>query len=385
MDVRQYFNPVNFSKFTTPVNYTWKYSLGQIIEKSTMAFSETKKNTVNIAIVGVPFFTGSDENDSSESVDIIRKHLYHLATFDQKVSIVDFGNLKAASSKKGTYLALRDIIEFFNDINATTIVIGGSHDLSYGISLSYRTHKFFTLTVVDALLNVKTGRETFHSSNFLSKIFSENPHLFQFNLVGFQSHLVPSALFAKTKGISDHVRLGVLKENINNAEPIFRNSDFVSFDFTAIKNSEIKGKKQNYPNGLLSDEACQLAKFAGFSNRIKTFGIFDVYLDSENENLSGSLAAEMTWYFIEGYLNRAETFENSRTNKTKYKVEISGLDQPLVFYECKNTNRWWFEILTINDERIFIACSKKIYTQATENEIPELWLKYMQKTEEVLK
>ena len=350
-----------------------------------MAFSETKKNTFNIAIVGVPFFTGSDENDSSESVDIIRKHLYHLATFDQKVSIVDFGNLKAASSKKGTYLALRDIIEFFNDINATTIVIGGSHGLSYGISLSYRTHKFFTLTVVDALLNVKTGRETFHSSNFLSKIFSENPHLFQFNLVGFQSHLVPSALFAKTKGISDHVRLGVLKENINNAEPIFRNSDFVSFDFTAIKNSEIKGKKQNYPNGLLSDEACQLAKFAGFSNRIKTFGIFDVYLDSENENLSGSLAAEMTWYFIEGYLNRAETFENSRTNKTKYKVEISGLDQPLVFYECKNTNRWWFEILTINDERIFIACSKKIYTQATENEIPELWLKYMQKTEEVLK
>ena len=36
---------------------------------------------------------------------------------DQKLNIVDFGNLKTSSSKKGNYKALRDIVEYFNELN----------------------------------------------------------------------------------------------------------------------------------------------------------------------------------------------------------------------------------------------------------------------------
>ena len=202
--------------------------------------------------------------------------------------------------------------------------------------------------------------------------------------MGYQTHLVPQELFLKTIGISQHCRLGMLKENFKQAETVLRNSDCVSFDFGAIKNSEVQNQIQKNPNGLLSDEACQLAKYAGFSNRVKSFGIFNTVTGDSDSEIPEKLAAEIIWYFMEGYLNRTED-EFQTTGKTKYKVEISGLEQAIVFYKCEITERWWFEILTTTHKKIFIACSKKDYQVAASDEVPEIWLNFTQKINEILK
>jgi hypothetical protein len=39
----------------------------------------------------------------------------------------------------------------------------------------------------------------------------------------------------------------------------------------------------------------------------------------------------------------------------------------------------------LNGEKVTIACSEREYQQAANNEIPELWLKYVQKTDELSK
>jgi hypothetical protein len=43
------------------------------------------------------------------------------------------------------------------------------------------------------------------------------------------------------------------------------------------------------------------------------------------------------------------------------------------------------EIETTEKIKLYIACSEKEYAQASNNEIPELWLKYLQKIDHRLK
>ena len=385
MDVTHYFEPVDFSGIAKSANHGWKYSLGKVIEKSTSNFTVSKIKKIDIAIVGIPFDNGSWNTGVAISPNIIRTELYSLAMPDSKINIVDFGNLKKSESNKGTYLAVRDIIDYLNELGIVSILLGGSQDISFGVAEAFKGKDQFTMTLLDAVLDIKLGKEPFNSSNFLTRVFANNPDIFEFNIIGYQSHMVSNILFSKIECLYQKLRLGQLKENLNQAEPVLRNTDFVSFDFGAIKSSEIGGSRQNNPNGLLSQEACQLAKFAGFSNKVKVFGLFEVELEKSTGKLAERLAAQIIWYFIEGYLYRPDQFIPESSDNTKYKVEVKGIEKPIVFYKCEKTERWWLEILTINDRKIFLACSKKDYEQASSNEIPELWLKYIQKTDKLLK
>ena len=385
MDVRYYFNEINFSTYYDSGHLNWKYSLGAVIEKNSKALTKENIHKLNVAIVGVPFDSRKEDTYSPEATDKIRAQLYQLSGFFSKINIADFGNLKPASTVKGNFQALRDIVEYFNELNIVTIVIGGSQDLSVGICEAFTRNPWFSLTTVDAFLDVKKAKEPFNSSNYLSRLFIYQPQIFQFNVIGFQNHYMPSEFFDKMKAVSEHIRLGSLLGNIALAEPVLRNTDFLSFDIISLKNSEAPGSSKVNPNGLRSEEACQLAKYAGLSNRIKVFGIFEVEPANDRNNLTVALAAQIIWYFVEGFINRvSETPDMSQNNK-KYQVEVDNIDSPIVFYKNILTNQWWMEIETTEKIKLLIACSEKEYAQASNNEIPELWLKYLQKIDHRLK
>jgi hypothetical protein len=61
------------------------------------------------------------------------------------------------------------------------------------------------------------------------------------------------------------------------------------------------------------------------------------------------------------------------------------VDKALVFLKHKISNRWWIEIPLLDGEPKYFACSEKEYELASKNEIPGLWLKYIQKSDEILK
>jgi arginase family enzyme len=385
MDVRYYFDSVAFSKFYTLGQLNWKYSLGSVIEKNSVALSNENIQKLNIAIVGVPFDSRKENTFSPEGTDKIRVELYQLAKFDNKINIADFGNLKPASSTKGNYQALRDIVDYFNELKIITIIIGGSQDLSVGICEAFKGDAYFSYSTIDAFLDVKTAKEPFNSNNYLSRIFSNQPQIFQFNLLGFQGYYLASEYFNKLKGVNEHIRLGSLRSNISLAEPVMRNTDFLSFDINSVKSSEAPGSMRTIPNGLRSEEACQLTKYAGLSNRLKVFGLFDVVTENDQNSLTVKLAAQMIWYFLEGFINRDNEKPDSDENNTMYKVEVNNIDKPIVFFKNELTNRWWMQIETSEKGKLYFACSARDYEQASNNEIPELWLKYIQKIDEVLK
>ena len=385
IDVRHYFDTVDFSQFSETVQSNWKYLFGAAIEKKTSSLTPQNIHKLDIAIIGAPFDSRKLDNNLSDAPDKIREELSKLSKIVTKLNIADFGNLKSATSVKGNFQAIRDIVEFFNELGIVTILIGGSQDLSIGICEAFKNNNLFSFSTIDAFLDIKKGKESFNSTNYLSRIFTTNPKLFQFSLIGYQSHYIASENFSKTKGINDNIRLGRLSDNISVAEPTLRNCDVLSFDIGAVKHSEAPGGCSFTPNGLRSEEACQLAKYAGSSNRMKAFGLFEYDTKKDQYNLTAKLAAQIVWYFIEGFATRRRENPDENDKNIMYQVEVKNIDKPLVFYKNTETNQWWMQINTYDNKLIYFACSEVEYNQASNNEIPELWLKYIQKLDEMLK
>lgn len=385
MDVRHYFESVNFSKFSEENRSGWKYSIGGVIEKKTNAVSVENIQKLDLVIIGVPFNSNNSDVYSSDAPNSIRQYFYQLAKPDQKISIADFGNLKPAKSIKGNYQALRDIVEYFNELKVKTIIIGGSQDLSYGICEAFKGDQLFTLASIDSCLDVKKGKESFNSSNFLSRIFTSNPDLFQFSLLAYQSHYVASEYFSKTKGLNNHVRLGEVRDDITCCEPILRNTDFLSFDIGSVKYSEAPAGNSLNPNGLRSEESCQLARYAGLSDRLKVFGLFEVLPENDQFCLTAKLSAQIIWYYIGGVIDSLSNPANREADITTYQIDIKSVGKPLVFRKNTVSNQWWMELQLLNGKNILLACSEEEYLQASNNDIPELWFKYVQKIDEILK
>jgi arginase family enzyme len=329
--------------------------------------------------LGVPVDNGKRQKKGSTSPDSIRKVLYHLADFENKLKFIDLGNLKASKSHKGTLLAIRDITEYLNQLNIIVIVLGGSQELTIGISEAFSGKRFFWLSSIDAVLDVKKGTELFNSKNYLTQLFRKVPNLFQFSLIGYQQQLVSENLLHKIGDNSNYLRLGELRDDIKQAELLLRNTNVLTFDIRAIKHSEIPDTKETNPNGLRGEEACKLAHYAGLSPNLKVFGLFEKEPDS-NCLITSALAAEIIWYFLKGVSDRKPI-----EIKTVYKVEIEGLEQPVIFRHEWELNRWWFDVKSISGEVMEIACSEEEYKKAASNEIPERWLRYLQKMDNLPK
>lgn len=385
MDIRHYFNAVNFSNYSSSEYMSWKYTLGASIEKHTNRLTLQNFSKIDIAIIGIPFDSNNLGTNFTKSPEKIRNELYQLAQIKSKTNIVDLGDLIQTNSQKGTYLAIRDIIDYLVEFEITVVIIGGSQDLCFGVCEAFKNEPYFSLSTVDFKADVKKGNDSFNSSNYLSRIFSSIPNLFQFSLLGYQSHYVPPEYLFKSKAVNNHLRLGLIRRDISLVEPVLRNTDVLSFDIGAIKYSEAQGNANSSPNGLRGEEACQIAKYAGLSEKMKVFGIFETELENINSVLLINLSAQVIWYFIEGFSYKQNENPEIMNNMILYKVELQGLEKPLLFLNSKITNRWWMEIGTDGKKVVYIACSLHEYEIASNNEIPELWLKYVQKIDETLK
>ncbi|MCK3686347.1 arginase family protein [Maribellus sp. YY47] len=383
MDLKPYFDAVDFSVYPENSRLNWKQTLGAAIEKNTLALNESNLAKVEVALIGIPFETVENSCVVNKIPDYVRNELYQLAN-PGKLNVIDLGNLKESQSHKGNFLALRDIVDYLSELKITCLLLGGSQDLSYGVCQAFRNDKLFSFSVVDAFLDVRKGVEGFQTDNYLSRIFSKQPDIFSFNLLGYQRHYVPEQLFSKVKGVGNHIGLGQLHGDLSLAEPVFRNSDFVSFDFGTLKFSETLGKKK-LPNGLHAEDICQLARYAGLSRRLKALGIFEIQDEGNPNGINVQLAAQAGWYFLEGVIQQSHAKPEDQEGFIIHKVEVWQVETPLVFFENRENGQWWMQLQSIDNSFLYFACSEQDFIDASLNEIPEIWLKYVQKIDEILK
>ena len=192
--------------------------------------------------------------------------------------------------------------------------------------------------------------------------------------LGVQKHFTEQHQWTKCEEQSyNFLRLGKLKNQLDVAESIIRDAEYVEFNINAIKHSDLSSNKNAPITGLTIEEACQLMKYIGLANNLKFLSIngYDPNIDQDGK--IGECIAMMLWYFIEGRESRTEYFEGlNKTDFQEYLVQPSHLPISLKFFKHNISGQWWVKLPEELDEKeMVLACSKRDYFQACNDEVSE--------------
>lgn len=330
-----------------------------------------------------------NQKDQSENGDSFRKSFYNLYKGSSwKHEIYDLGTINPGEKIEDTVFAISTVCQELVKSNITPLVIGGSQDLTIALYKSYENlEQLVNLTTVDHKLDLGSTEKEAEKDGWLSHILLHKPcYLFNYSNIGAQSHYIsPSTLDLFNDLYFDICRLGSINNNTRLAEPIMRNTDILSFDLESIRSSELLNEQYSSPNGLYANEACQLMRYAGISDKLTSAGIFNCYT-KQQENTTSELIAQMVWYFNDGYASRKGDFPiGSKRNYKKYRVALEELNEEIVFCKSDKSGRWWMEVpypgLKGNrfERHQSVPCSYEVYQEAMKGEVPDLWWKTYQK------
>lgn len=337
---------------------------------------------IQIAIVGVLENRGFSKGDKAVDLQFIRKEFYTLYPGNWHVNIADLGDIEAGAELSDTYFAVKEVVAALVKKKIIPIILGGSQDITYGMYRAYDyLEQFVNLVSIDARFDLGKEQDD-AATSYISKIIIDEPNnLFNYSVLGFQTYYnAQEEIDLMDKLFFEGYRLGELTHNITLAEPVLRDADIVSVDLTAVQ-SAVSGNLLTFtPNGFNGKEICSLARYAGISDKVTTFGVFNQH----NTPSEAVLIAQVIWYFIEGYHHRSHEYPfSSKANYFKYIVPLE--QQELIFYKSDKSNRWWIEVEQIIDahnklqKQTLLSCTYEDYLGAINQEIPERWWKFQRK------
>ncbi|MDH7911387.1 formimidoylglutamase [Winogradskyella sp. SYSU M77433] len=385
---------MNFS-FLTPVSdavlahneLIAQQALGKKIKIHSRQNGIPDLDDVQIAIIGVKEnrndvnYIGADVN-----FDSIRVTLYTLFPGNWHTTIADLGDIEPGETVEDTYYAIRTAITVLVEKNIIPIVLGGSQDLTYA---NYRAYDnilpMVNIVSVDTNFDLGDANLPIKNNSYVGKIIVEQPYnLFNYATIGYQTYFnSQEELDLIEKLYFEAHRLGEISGDINKVEPLMRDAHIVSVDLKSIRSAEVSENQKYSPNGFTGKEICAISRYAGISNKVSSFGIYE-YLNSQKDNSTSMLISQMIWYFIEGVNCRVK--DDDFTNENYYqKYNVLVEDDELIFYKSLKTGRWWIEIPFLPDvnnklkKHTLLPCMHSDYVLATQGEIPERWYKAFRK------
>ncbi|GGD86228.1 formimidoylglutamase [Planktosalinus lacus] len=329
-----------------------------------------------------------DFNGTYPVFDSIRKSLYALFPGNWNYKIADLGDIYPGETVTDTYFAVTAVVKELLKQQIIPLMLGGSQDLMYAAYRAYDDFgKMINYVNIDSKFDIGDAEAAINNGSYVGKMVVDKPYnLFNYSAIGYQSYFNSADEIALLdKLYFDAYRLGEIVNNIQLVEPLTRDADMISLDISAIKTAELSYINNNSPNGLDGREVCAISRYAGISNKVSFYGIFEIN-DFENTPSASMLIAQILWYFIEGVNYRIDDgdFISDEDFKT-YKVPIE--DDVLVFKKSLNTQRWWIELPFISEgnnklkRHTLLPCAYQDYVSACNQEIPERWLKARRKNE----
>lgn len=342
---------------------------------------------VKIAIVGV-LENRNDINYIGEELNLseIRKSLYALFPGNWHTTIADLGDIKKGESVEDTYYALQTTIAILIEKNIIPLIIGGSQDLTYA---NYRAYDnlgpMVNIVNVDSNFDLGDSAKPIKNNSYLGKVILEQPYnLFNYSTIGYQTYFnSQEEIDLMDKLYFESYRLGEISKNIALAEPVMRDANIVSLDLKSIRSAEVSTKQKYSPNGFDGKEICAISRYAGISNKVSSFGIYE-YKPSKDDDATSMLIAQIIWYFIEGVNCRAND-DNFQDENNYQKFIVLVEDEELTFFKSNKTGRWWIEIpflANVNNKlkrHTLLPCMHDDYNAACSGKIPERWYKAFKK------
>lgn len=343
-------------------------------------------DSVKIAIIGIPEERNSaDYLGDNLNLNEIRKSFYNLYPGNWSSKIADLGNLILGGSTDETYGRVISLLTIIFKKNIIPIIIGGSQDLLYAV---YRAYDSIQNTVnivnVDSNFDIGDSSKPINNLSYLGKIILDQPHnLFNYSNLGFQTyHNSQEEIDLMDNLYFEAYRLGDVCSEIRLVEPVTRDADIVSIDMKSIKASELSSRQKFSPNGFDGKEICAISRYAGISNKVSSFGIFE-YKSSNQDEVTEMLISQIIWYFIEGF--NCRVMDSDFRNEDDYsKFTVIVDEYELVFYKNKITLRWWIEIFgegsnTKLKQTTLLPCTIDDYNSAKNGIIPDRWFRAIKK------
>lgn len=327
-------------------------SIGQQAVLFQQDFPDLKK--VKIALVGL----------DDTSADAVRKVLYGFNASFAKGGIADLGNIRKADTTQ-----IVSVVYELITGKVLPILIGHHHDWAKAQFLAYQEAK--------AVVNWTVIDETFRSSSTgVPLLDAGHPMLFHYALIGAQAHLLPEKVQKMMdKNHFELFRLGRTRTAIEEAEPILRDADLLSFHLNALKNCEAPGVQNPSVSGFFLEEACQLTRYAGMSDKLTSFGVYGLETTNDPGGITAQATAQLVWYFLDGFFNRKGDYPASVKGLTEYVVDLPEFNHQLTFWKSTLSGRWWLQvpvdIKRKHQRHRLIPCSFQDYQLACRQELPD--------------
>lgn len=375
---------LDFSLFFQPVE-SEDYLPGSIGESLLpLPESSTDLNRQSVCIFHVKEYRGKGLQE--ESIFDFRKPLYDLYVGqDWKLNIYDLGDLLPGETIEDTYFAVQTVIAELIKNSCIPIIIGGSMDILHSVSVGYEvTEQLINICAIDEKLNIGKPEDPISSKGYLSNLLVRRPcYLFNHATIGLQPNVnAAESLDLYDKLYFDVCRLGAFNSDFKQAEPLLRNADIIGMNLDALKTSERMISEGN-PNGFTVEQMCQMAKYAGISDKLSCFGVFNPYFKAGQD---GEIVAHILWYLMDGIESRKGDFPmGSKKDYLRFTVVMDNEFQELTFYKSNKSDRWWMEVPYPPSEQVkferhhLIPCNQHDYENAMKNELPDLWWRTYQK------
>jgi formiminoglutamase len=383
MDLNGYFDPVSLERpeFECLDN---KESFSHHISVHTPDHPIRELDKHQVALVGVPVDANGFIKGSKDAPDQVRSKLYQLRKIERNLKIYDLGNVKNGGSVNDTYFALRDILLELKEREIITILFGGSQDLSRGVFLALeKAEGLHQVLTIDSMLDFSLKEDQLNSRNYLNQIVNTSG-LKQFSVtnLGHQAYFVTEDQLQQLEhSYLESIRLGEARKEIRQAEPLIRDSEFISIDMGAVRHADAPGASLPSPNGFFGDELCQISRYAGLSEHTRILGIFELNPATDMNGQTAHLAAQTAWYFLEGLTHRIrENPIDTPEHIKKFIVTLNAPGHDIIFHKSTLSERWWMEIPVKNPAtgyNFFVSCSYEDYQQACNQEIPDRWWRFL--------
>lgn len=343
-----------------------------------------------LALIGVCEDRGNESNrGAAEAPDAIRQHLYRLFRADFPCLLADLGNIHAGNTYEDTCYALNQTCQYLLRRGMVPVILGGTQDLTYANYQAYeKMEQTVNLVAIDPCLDFGPQSDIPSSRGYLNRIVLHKPnYLFNFSSLGYQRYLTdPELLDLMSRMYFDAIRLGEIQGQLTLAEPVIRNADIVSFDLSAIRMSEAPGTSAAGPNGLFGHEAAQLCRYAGMSDKLTSFGLYEYNPSLDRGGQTAHLAAQMIWCFMDGFVSRKRDYPvGDYSDYQRYIIHLEEVEHELVFYKSPRSDRWWMDVPypagsgNRFERHHLVPCTYEEYLQASREEMPDRWWRTYQK------
>ena len=344
---------------------------------------------VKIALFGV-LEDRLDENRTGEPFDFngIRRELYDLYPGNWHLPMADLGDIQKGESVEDTFFAVQTAVNECLKKGIIPVILGGSEDLVYAQYRAYDgIEQMVNLVNIDSRFDLGDADKPISNRSYVGRIVVTKPYnLFNYSNLGYQTYFnSQDEIELMERLFFDAYRLGEVTGDITVVEPVMRDANLVGLDLGAISGGALGNYRLKSPNGFDGKEICALARYAGISDKVSSFGVYE-YNSEFNFPSSNMLIAQILWYFIEGVnFRKNENTISAKKEFIRYQVPID--DEILVFYKSPVSGRWWIEIPFLSPannklkRHTLLPCTQGDYLDACNQIIPERWYKTKRKNE----